>query len=173
MTAQEKLLEFMLFDLTSCVGTPTCTPLTCANYPSGTCGAQSDGCGGLTPDCAQCVAPSTCGGGGVPSQCGVPPDAGGCTPQTCQQQSIACGPAGNGCGGLIASCGTCPNGQNCETGQCYPADGGPPPCTPTTCAAQGIQCGIAGDGCGNILTCPTCPTGQTCTSTGQCQAGSQ
>ena len=29
LTSQEKLLAFMLFDLTSCVSTPTCTPLTC------------------------------------------------------------------------------------------------------------------------------------------------
>ena len=33
MTTQEKLLEFMLFNLTSCVSAPTCTPLTCANFP--------------------------------------------------------------------------------------------------------------------------------------------
>ena len=46
MTPQEKLLEFMLFDLTSCVSPPTCTPLTCANFPAGTCGVQGDGCGG-------------------------------------------------------------------------------------------------------------------------------
>jgi hypothetical protein len=35
-------------------------------------------------------------------------------------------------------------------------------CTPLTCAQQGIQCGQAGDGCGNIITCPNCPSGQTC-----------
>ncbi len=176
MTAQEKLLEFMLFDLTSCVSTPTCTPLTCANYPANTCGTQSDGCGGLTQDCGQCVAPQTCGGGGVPSQCGTP-DAGTCQQLTCQQQGITCGPAGDGCGGLIPSCGTCPTGQTCVGGQCIGedagADSGPPICVPKTCAQQGIQCGIAGDGCGNIQTCPSCPAGQTCNSNGQCQTGSQ
>ena len=171
MTAQEKLLEFMLFDLTSCVSTPVCTALTCASYPTGTCGAQSDGCGGLTPDCGQCTAPATCGGGGVPSQCGEPGSSAGCTPSTCQEQDIVCGPAGNGCGGLIASCGTCPSGQTCSGGQCYGGDAGPPTCTPTTCAAQAIECGIAGDGCGDILMCPSCPSGTTCSSTGQCVGG--
>ena len=82
MTPQEELLEFMLFDLTSCVAPPTCTPLTCANYPTGTCGQQSDGCGGLTANCGTCMAPQTCGGGGTPNMCGAP-DAGSCTPMTC------------------------------------------------------------------------------------------
>jgi hypothetical protein len=169
MTPQEKLLAFMLFDLTSCVSTPTCTPLTCANYPAGTCGAQADGCGGLTPDCSTCTAPETCGGGGVANRCGAPDGGTSCSPLTCQQQKVVCGPVGNGCGGLISSCGTCPTGETCINGQCYGGDAGPPPmCIPTTCAAQGIQCGFAGDGCGNILTCPTCQPGQTCSPGGQC-----
>ncbi len=167
MTPQEELLEFMLFDLTSCVSPPVCTPLTCANYPTGTCGAQSNGCGGLTADCGTCMAPQTCGGGGTPNMCGAP-DAGVCTPLSCQDQNIVCGPAGNGCGGLIPSCGTCPSGSVCSGGQCFSADGGPPICTPKTCAQQGIQCGLAGDGCGNIITCPACGAGLVCNSAGQC-----
>jgi hypothetical protein len=169
MTPQEELLEFMLFDLTSCVSPPTCTPLTCANYPSGTCGAQSDGCGGLTTDCGTCSSPQTCGGGGVANKCGTP-DAGSCTALSCAQQNIACGPAGNGCGSLIASCGTCPGNEVCSGGHCYGPDSGPPVCTPKTCAEQGIQCGLVGNGCGNILQCPSCAQGETCSSTGQCQA---
>jgi len=171
MTPQEELLEFMLFDLTSCVAPPTCTPLTCANYPAGTCGVQSDGCGGLTTNCGTCMAPQTCGGGGTPNMCGAP-DAGSCTPKTCAQQGIACGPAGDGCGGIL-QCPACPTGQVCSQGQCYAPDAGPPMCIPKTCAAQGIQCGLAGDGCGNIIQCPACPTGQTCNSSGQCMSGSQ
>jgi hypothetical protein len=171
MTPQEELLEFMLFDLTSCVTPPTCTPLTCANYPTGTCGQQTDGCGGLTADCGTCTAPQTCGGGGTPNMCGAP-DAGSCTPMTCTGQGIVCGPAGNGCGGLL-QCGNCPMGQTCVSGQCYAPDAGPPVCMPKTCAQQGIQCGLAGDGCGNIIQCPACPTGQTCNSSGQCMSGSQ
>ncbi len=169
MTPQEELLEFMLFDLTSCVSPPTCTPLTCSDYPAGTCGAQSDGCGGLTADCATCTPPYTCGGGGVANKCGAR-DAGTCIPLTCAEQSIKCGPAGNGCGGLIASCGTCPGSDTCSGGRCYGPDSGPPVCTPKTCAEQGVQCGLAGDGCGNIVQCPACPTGETCSSSGQCQA---
>jgi hypothetical protein len=173
MTPQEELLEFMLFDLTSCVVPPTCTKLTCANYPTGTCGAQSDGCGGLTTDCGTCTPPQTCGGGGVANQCGAP-DAGSCMPKTCTQQNIACGPAGDGCGGVIASCGTCPTGQTCNGGQCYAADGGPPICVPKTCAQQSLQCGLAGDGCGDIIMCPACPTGDKCNAAGQCvSSGSQ
>jgi hypothetical protein len=171
MTPQEELLEFMLFDLTSCTSPPTCTPLTCASYPSGTCGAQSNGCGGLTADCGTCNAPETCGGGGVANKCGAP-DAGSCTQLTCAQQGIQCGPAGNGCGGII-QCPACPTGDTCSSGHCYAPDSGPPVCTPKTCAEQGIQCGVAGDGCGDILQCPPCPSGETCLSTGQCQAGAK
>ena len=53
-----------------CGGAPLCTPKTCASYPAGTCGAVSDGCGGLTANCGSCTAPAICGGGGVPSSCG-------------------------------------------------------------------------------------------------------
>ena len=51
------------------VGRPPCTPKTCADYP-GTCGAQSDGCGNLTPDCGGCVSPLFCGGSATPGVCG-------------------------------------------------------------------------------------------------------
>ncbi len=43
-----------------CAGTGTCTPLTCADYPTGSCGPQPDGCGGLTPDCGPCCKLLTC-----------------------------------------------------------------------------------------------------------------
>jgi hypothetical protein len=167
-TAQEKLLEFMLLNLTSCVSPPTCTPLTCANYPTGTCGVQSDGCGGMTADCLQCKAPQTCGGGGTPGVCG-----GGntCVAETCAQQGIQCGPAGDGCGNQIpGGCGTCPAPQTCGGGGVPGKCGGLIGCTPKTCAEQGISCGPAGDGCGNPLECGLadaganggCAAGQTC-----------
>jgi len=74
MTAQEKLLEFMLFDLSSCVEpdqpvTP-CTPVTCGAQGLN-CGQAGDGCG-ATIDCGGCTSPKTCGGGGKSGVCGQP-----------------------------------------------------------------------------------------------------
>jgi hypothetical protein len=157
MTAQEKLLEFMIFDLSSCVvpdTPPACVPTTCALQGVG-CGPSGDGCGG-TLQCGTCPSGQTCGGGGTPSQCGSP----SCTPETCAAQNIQCGPAGDGCGNEIA-CGACPQGQTCGGGG-MPGVCGSQACTPETCAAQNIQCGPAGDGCGALLQCGSCPTGQTC-----------
>jgi len=230
MTPQEKVLEYMIWDLASCVPgpptPPTCTPITCADQniscgPAGdgcgneitscgtctppqtcggggaagkcgapdggtctpqtcqsqniTCGPAGDGCGNEIASCGTCTPPDTCGGGGIPGQCGFP-EAGTCQPETCAQQNIFCGPAGDGCGGQIASCGTCTPPQTCggsgTAGLCGTLDAGA--CTPKSCAAQGIQCGTASDGCGNVLQCPNCPSGQTCnTTTGQCVGTSQ
>jgi hypothetical protein len=224
MTAQEKILEYMIWDLASCVGappTPTCTPTTCQAQTI-SCGPAGDGCGNQL-NCGTCTPPQTCGGGGTPGQCGAP-DGGNCTALTCQAQNINCGPAGDGCGNLI-QCGPCtppqtcggggtpgqcgypdadicqpetcsqqnifcgPAGDGCgneiQCGMCTPPQtcggGGTPgqcglldagSCMPQSCQAQGVQCGTTGDGCGNTLTCPNCPTGQTCVL-GKCQQSSQ
>ncbi len=105
MTAQEKALEFTLFDLASCVPAPPppCQPLSCAQQGFN-CGPQGDGCGGEIM-CGSCMAPDTCGGGGVPGRCGYP-DAGNCIPKTCSQLGYDCGTNGDGCGHTI-NCGTC------------------------------------------------------------------
>ncbi len=156
MTAQEKMLEFMIFDLSSCIiptvpVTPTCTPLTCAGQNI-TCGPAGDGCGNQLA-CGTCTTPETCGGGGVPGQCGGT----ACTIDTCAAQGIQCGPAGNGCGG-VQQCGVCPNGQTCGGGNPgVPGQCGKPSCTALTCASQGIQCGPAGNGCGGLLSCGHLP----------------
>ncbi len=136
-----------------------CTPLTCASYPSTTCGEQSDGCGGHTAFCNPCTAPATCGGGGVTGRCGYP-DA-GCMPATCSSLGLQCGYGANGCGGVTTDCGTCPAGAACKNNMCVEADAGGA-CTPSTCAQLGVQCGLTDDGCGDLLTCPTCPSGETC-----------
>jgi hypothetical protein len=173
LTAQERVLEYMLFDLASCVTPPTsvCTPLTCTAQGL-QCGVTGDGCGNPL-DCGSCAAPLTCGGGGQRGVCGEP-DGGVCSPLSCADQQIGCGPAGDGCGGTL-ECGTCTGGQTCGgagvPGQCGEPDGGS--CAPITCASQGVFCGPAGDGCGGTLECGTCANGQTCGGggvRGQCGA---
>jgi hypothetical protein len=105
MTAQEKALEFMLFNLASCVPAAhgPCTPQTCADQGFN-CGPQGDGCGNEI-QCGTCTSPDTCGGGGVDGRCGYP-DAGTCIPKTCAQLGENCGTDGDGCGNPI-DCGTC------------------------------------------------------------------
>ena len=105
MTSQEKALEFMLYNLASCVPAPhgPCTPQSCADQGID-CGPAGDGCGN-TIHCGSCKAPQTCGGGGGYGQCGYP-DAGSCTPRSCAQLGYDCGLDGDGCGGTI-DCGTC------------------------------------------------------------------
>lgn len=165
MSDQERVLAFMLFDLTSCVvqeEPPGCRPKTCADYPTGTCGVQSDGCGGQTPNCRTCPSGQTCGGGGVQNQCGAPT----CTPATTCPAGKNCGTMPNGCGGTI-SCGTCPNGQVCGGGGSANVCGSAS-CSPRTCAQQGAQCGVVSNQCGGTVTCASCPAGQYCNSMNQC-----
>jgi hypothetical protein len=165
-TAQEKILEYMLFDLASCAGplTPTCNPLTCQQQ-NVSCGPAGDGCGGQL-DCGACMAPLTCGGGGVAGQCGAP-DGGTCQAQTCQQQSLQCGQTGDGCGNVL-DCGVCTAPATCVSGQCVVPDAGSG-CVPVSCQQQSLTCGQAGDGCGNVLNCGACTAPAACIS-GSCVA---
>jgi hypothetical protein len=153
MTPQEKMLEFMIFDLGSCVAPPVCVPKTCAQL-NVACGPASDTCGNII-QCGMCPSGQSCGGGGTPGKCGAPP----CVPLTCAQQGFNCGQQGDGCGNII-NCGSCPSG-NCGGGG-TPGVCGNGTCVPTTCMAQNVMCGSVGDGCGNIIDCGTCPAGKTC-----------
>jgi hypothetical protein len=113
MTPQEKVLEYMLFNLTSCVP-PTvngCTPTTCMALGYN-CGKTGDGCGNII-DCGMCPSGQTCGANNMPNVCGSSPTP--CTPATCQSLGFNCGKAGDGCGGVL-DCGTCPTGQTCGGG---------------------------------------------------------
>ena len=148
LTAQEKVLAYALFDLASCVSTsapPACVKKSCADQGLG-CGLAGDGCGGPL-DCGPClVAGETCGGGGVPSQCGKP----ACTKKTCLAGQ--CGLLGDGCGGQL-DCGVCAMGT-CGGGGANVC--GAAVCMPTGCPAPapGSVCGPVADGCGKVNNCP-------------------
>jgi hypothetical protein len=161
LTAQEKVLAYFLFDLASCVSSsspPACVPKTCMQQGLG-CGLAGDGCGGPL-DCGPCPPGLSCGGGGVPSQCGAP----ACTPKTCQAGQ--CGLLGDGCGGTL-NCGMCAMGT-CGGGGANIC--GVAVCAPTACPmpAPASVCGPVADGCGKVNNCP-CQAGVPCVN-GACGA---
>jgi len=62
----------------------------------------------------------------------------GCTPKTCAELGVDCGPIDDGCGQLI-DCGGCPEGYAC--GVEAPNRCGVGTCVPKTCADLGYECG--------------------------------
>lgn len=111
-------------------GSVPCTPKTCAELP-GACGVLSDGCAGTISCGDTCAAPATCGGGGVPGQCGCAPK--GCSPDA------ECGLLDDGCGQVI-DCGKCSAGSECGLSLpnlCAPCGGVGLPCCAGTACSQG------------------------------------
>jgi hypothetical protein len=151
-------------------GNTQCKKLTCADQHI-ECGPAGDGCGGLIKDCGDCATGTRCGGPGAPSKCVSPNKGTMCTPKTCADLGVECGPAGDGCGGEI-QCGTCMVGQQCgavgHPSQCVQAvatgpDGGA--CIKLTCAdylKQNKDCGTQSDGCGGTLDCGKCVDPEFC-----------
>lgn len=121
MNAQEKLLEYMIFDLGSCVPPPKACVPTGACPAGADCGYAPDGCGGLI-SCGVCPTGQACGVGNppVPNKCGKGTTT--CIPQTCAAQQVECGPAADGCGDKYDSCGTCNAGELCVQGKCIPVN---------------------------------------------------
>ncbi len=163
MNAQEKVFEYLLFDLSSCI-TPDvpppqmCTPRTCPQQGIN-CGPASDGCGGVI-QCGPCTDGGTCGGGGTANVCGSP-----CTPRNCQQLGANCGFQGDGCGGSAnpdgGVCGVCVGGQTCGGGGTPNVCGGGT-CQTKTCAQLGFNCGMQTNGCGGSQDCGMCMAPQSC-----------
>jgi hypothetical protein len=87
-------------------GAGVCTPAMCPAPAAGSsCGAVSDGCGGVNT-CA-CPAGTPC----VNGKCTAPP----CTPISCAQAGANCGQVADGCGKLN-DCGMCLAPQICGGG---------------------------------------------------------
>jgi hypothetical protein len=158
-----------------CGAAPSCEPLEPEVACAEKCGFVSNGCGvdiaGGVIDCKvefPCPAGETCGGGGIPNECG----SGGavCRPldedEACADKE--CGVASDGCGGRY-ECGGCSGEESCFAGECRV----PEVCVPMmrAVACSGKACGLVGDGCGGTISCGTCAAGAICGSNAPFQCG--
>jgi len=145
MTPQEKMLEFMIFDLGSCVTPPPVCVATTCSAQNVACGPIGDGCGNILP-CGTCPPGEACIAGNCVTTC---------TPKTACPANVVCGSVSDGCGGII-HCGSCATGT-CNAGECTVGS-----CTPKTTCPQGDDCGKVSDGCSGTIDCGTCTPPQTC-----------
>lgn len=131
---------------TTCQCVPESKATTCARVQ---CGVTTNNCG-QSVDCgtAACVAPKTCGGGGLKNSCG-------CTPVGSPCDGVKCGKATDSCGNTV-SCG-CTGFQTCGGGGTFGICG----CTPTNPCVTG-SCGLMANGCGGVVSCGKCFSPQTC-----------
>ena len=94
-----------------------------------------------------CPEGETCGGMGIPGECGGCP-----TLTTCAAQGVECGFIPDGCGGPALDCGGCGVGdlctgpETCTAGQCQP--GAPIPCPPPADSCYVAATCDPGSGCG-------------------------
>lgn len=108
-----------------------CTKKFC---PANSCaGSIPDGCGGTLDCTGACAAGTVCLS-----------DLSCCTPQTCAQAGLTCGPMWNGCNASL-DCGTCPTGSTCAGGACQVTD-------PNPCRAPRVICECNG-ACAYPATC--------------------
>ena len=123
-----------------------CVPQTCSGAHA-TCGPIGDGCGAVV-QCGACVAPDTCGGGGVPYACGT---GGGVDGGSCTAPLIPCTTAtGTSCVDLqtsATSCGAC--GATCGAGLTCVAGACTPQCTTGSGCNAAIGQVCVGDHCAN------------------------
>jgi len=89
-------------------------------------------------------------------------DGSSCTPKTCTELGVNCGPMADGCGGIIADCGKCTAPEFCGGGGASKCGVGETGCVPKTCTELGASCGKQGDGCGALIDCGTCTAPETC-----------
>jgi hypothetical protein len=96
---------------------------------------------------AECPVGETCGGRGIPGQCGGCP-----TLTTCAAQGVDCGSIPDGCGGPDLDCGGCGTGdictgpETCSAGLCHP--GAPLPCPPPDDSCYAAAACDPSSGCG-------------------------
>lgn len=131
---------------TTCQCVPESKAVTCSKVD---CGTVKNNCG-QTVDCGttKCLAPQSCGGGGVANMCGCTPLKHICDGSSCGTFTDSCGnPYSCGCikpfscggGGVLGQCG----------------------CTPTDPCGGGANCGTFSNGCLGNVTC-TCASPKTC-----------